>query len=1041
MDLNYMKRFFLINFFAVFFGVGLFAQSPIRVRMANGSPGDSTSMAQLFAGYDFSDVPTGFLSEAGLPQLDLTYFDRSSGNSPCVDFPILCSIVESVKDIDVTVTREWSPSLFPEQSSATSTSFPLWVALYDFNTFSPSASNYVQYSGGHFVKSPNIPASSLYASYSLAAFAPGVAEVMAGSVTMTCRFTENANVSGILLQFDADDGLGYRTVINGQDIIVNYSSAGVKNLSLKVISPSSTYTTFSRLIVKDYPAAYSASLSSTWLQDFNEIYNGEQVFAKLTYHACETTGLPHRPLIIVEGFDPIDLLPGYGYWGTTNLQVLLGNDFQNNSVIDYFDIYYVDWLNSEADIRANAKLLKKIIDYINQRKHYFGSNEENVIVAQSMGGLITQYALRDMEINHHPHEVSHFFSHDVPYYGVTIPSGVLFAIQSLFNYIDTTKIPSLWKDYSQYKGVIEKYLYSISAQQMLINYITPEGEVDHTQFNALQSFLQNRGLPRGDEGKSIVNISVSNGGSSAPLATVLGQHSNHYLSITASCTPFPLLSVMTGGFSNTVISIKLNLTGNDFWGNALSYIPGIAHYEFNLEVSPHMVTNQVLSRFSGVYTNTVLGIPIERTFVNDIKHAPSVPAMDLADGSYYFFNPNINLDEPLSNLSLVGRLLACLAHLDASVDLVPKIQFVPTFSSLRDPEGPQNPNRDYFTSPLASPSVAFDGYFLPDTAQFHTDDFPWGAIDAQTKIYVNCPDTLHVGDLLSLANYNGGVQWHYNSNFWSIDQGTGRVRDIYYELDTEVTAYAYNSNNSVYSSRTKKVHIVPRETAPIYLEPHFYGDTLALEIHSSNYEADLRLQTDSVQRRWFYKWDLEPLVEYHHYPIKFTIVNFSQQNYQYKLTVSAHVTDSVLGYYNQFIDYSFWNNRRIQLIQPTSIIINQSQVFLTSGAWPGYRPLTGQPFVVSLDPTPSGDYTDALISPGMVFRTSMGEVQSCMLDNNLWVLPAFFLQADIQYELETIFCTLAPGEIGDFVIEMINSDGGDPVQTFHIPVVRNDNLF
>ena len=64
-----------------------------------------------------------------------------------------------------------------------------------------------------------------------------------------------------------------------------------------------------------------------------------------------------------------------------------------------------------------------------------------------------------------------------------------------------------------------------------------------------------------------------------------------------------------------------------------------------------------------------------------------------------------------------------------------------------------------------------------------------------------------------------------------------------------------------------------------------------------------------------------------------------------------------------------------------------------------------------------------------------------MLDNNLWVLPAFFLQPAIQYELETIFSTLAPGEIGDFVIEMINSDGGDPVQTFHIPVLRNDNLF
>ena len=60
-------------------------------------------------------------------------------------------------------------------------------------------------------------------------------------------------------------------------------------------------------------------------------------------------------------------------------------------------------MNSEADIRDNARLLIKIIDWVNAEKITAGSEEPNIVLGESMGGLVARYALRTMELEGRPH--------------------------------------------------------------------------------------------------------------------------------------------------------------------------------------------------------------------------------------------------------------------------------------------------------------------------------------------------------------------------------------------------------------------------------------------------------------------------------------------------------------------------------------------------------------------------------------------------------------------------------------------------------------
>ncbi len=116
-----------------------------------------------------------------------------------------------------------------------------------------------------------------------------------------------------------------------------------------------------------------------------------------------------KPLIIAEGFDS-GLLGGENEFGENQLEGFIeeieeseSTDLQN--LLTYqtefiygdqdHDIIYVNWNSPRAHLQLNAYVLEEVINWVNQEKE--PDADQNVVLGQSMGGLIARYALADME--------------------------------------------------------------------------------------------------------------------------------------------------------------------------------------------------------------------------------------------------------------------------------------------------------------------------------------------------------------------------------------------------------------------------------------------------------------------------------------------------------------------------------------------------------------------------------------------------------------------------------------------------------------------
>ena len=76
----------------------------------------------------------------------------------------------------------------------------------------------------------------------------------------------------------------------------------------------------------------------------------------------------------------------------------------------------------------------------------------------------------------------------------------------------------------------------------------------------------------------------------------------------------------------------------------------------------------------------------------------------------------------------------------------------------------------------------------------------------------------------------------------------------------------------------------------------------------------------------------------------------------------------------------------------------------------------------------------------MLFGMDNGFVSLVPLneDNDRWEIP-LFADDEVLDELEEIMDNLGSNEIGLIKIEMFHENGGEAVQTFHIPIFRINN--
>jgi hypothetical protein len=164
-------------------------------------------------------------------------------------------------------------------------------------------------------------------------------------------------------------------------------------------------------------------------------------------------------------------------------------------------------------IQRNAFILVTLINQINAQKV---GNQKNVVIGPSMGGLISRYALRYMEMNNLNHDTRLFISFDSPHQGANVPIG----FQHLFNYLAFGPVGNV-----AVQPVVNGLIKSPAARQMLIDHM--EGHLQtgsafefNTNTNSLlptgapnyrtafQNELNTMGFP-----VTTRNISISNGAS------------------------------------------------------------------------------------------------------------------------------------------------------------------------------------------------------------------------------------------------------------------------------------------------------------------------------------------------------------------------------------------------------------------------------------------------------------------------------------------------------------------------------------------------
>jgi hypothetical protein len=490
------------------------------------------------------------------------------------------------------------------------------------------------------------------------------------------------------INIDLGDGLGYRAITLGTPISVSYSDTGYKEWKYKLmLTDNSVLYSHSQIYIKQGVDGNSAAkyMVPSEAITADDPYLGIKASGYITIDYANSDKKLRKPLIVAEGFDP-----GHIFKPEQQQGIMSINNFITDATDDIggklmgllsgstqqYDIVYVDWKNGTDYIQRNALLLETVIKIVNQRKADALSTEPNVVLGQSMGGVIARYALKDMENKGEHHQVRLFISHDAPQQGANVPEGYQHLGRHARDlYVKTGQTALLIEGAQLLTNGMSPYrALSLAdepaSKQMLINYVNGTNTIDNSFHNSWETELQNLGYPQGDGVTPFRKVVVSNGSECGTpqafsagdnLLTIQGKANTRFLGDIAGTVVFPIIGSALG--QPALLLGTLN-GRNDFV------------FDVSVNAQADGVSNQV---YKGkiTYTKKVLWlIPITVTITNRSynSNASTLP-YDNFPGGYYDLR-EANLD--LSNSAFHDALI----KYNITASNKPTFNFVPTTSAL-----------------------------------------------------------------------------------------------------------------------------------------------------------------------------------------------------------------------------------------------------------------------------------------------------------------------------------------------------------------------
>ena len=270
------------------------------------------------------------------------------------------------------------------------------------------------------------------------------------------------------IHIDFDNGLGYVRVYPNQPITVSYGSIGNKTITTKIIVGSLNYYASSHLYVKTAPpllrSAVAANVPMPDLgpYEYNDNINNITAYYGIWYR-CNHNNTIRKPILIVSGFDPSDMIRIAGEKPEGNPKAYLYSVANKNGFLDrlrefgYDIIIYRSGSSTESIIDNAMNLVNFMQEKVINVKT---SDNELVVLGASMGGLVCRYALTYMEYHNIPHKTRLFISMDSPQNGANVPLG--------FQYMAYYLNKDLLGLVPQLSGAINNQLGCVAAKQMLI---------------------------------------------------------------------------------------------------------------------------------------------------------------------------------------------------------------------------------------------------------------------------------------------------------------------------------------------------------------------------------------------------------------------------------------------------------------------------------------------------------------------------------------------------------------------------------------------
>jgi len=416
---------------------------------------------------------------------------------------------------------------------------PLSILISDFEKINPAANE----NGDLFLNSnrqfeSRRNAQNLFTKHSINIISPLLSKSKSNKISFILKNelifnTTDRQIQSISIQ--SEENKIWKTITVDNPLKITFSSNGKQTLNCKIQFTNGQNIVESFVLDIDNqnnstsarnnqntfePNVVNSITATIPYQGFGETAS---YFGKGEYEIFPDTvdGILDKPIFLIDGFDPGD--------ARNIATIYAGLNFgTGQNMADYlrtlgFDIILVNFptytrpnsttvIDGGVDfIQRNAFILVELINQINAQK--VGA-QKNVIIGPSMGGLISRYALRYMELNSLNHDTRLYISFDSPHQGANVPIG----FQHLFNYMAYGPLGS-----AAVQPVVDGLIKSPAARQMLIDHmdghlqsgsafefqtasasLVPTGSPNFR--NAFQTELNTMGFPA-----TVRNVSISNG--------------------------------------------------------------------------------------------------------------------------------------------------------------------------------------------------------------------------------------------------------------------------------------------------------------------------------------------------------------------------------------------------------------------------------------------------------------------------------------------------------------------------------------------------